>query len=76
MSIALTPTKASRNIPAESANAGRTQFANEVNFNAYINTVANAELLEDLLGAPVDLVTDKALRSDLRLYVEAGAVDV
>ncbi len=32
--------------------------------------------LEDLLGAPVDLVTDKALRSELRPYVEAEAVDV
>ena len=76
MSIALTPTKASCKIPAESANAGRTQFANEVNFNAYINTVANAELLEDLLGAPVDMVTDEALRSELRPYVAAEAVDV
>jgi len=32
--------------------------------------------LEDLLGVPVDLVTDKALRSELRPYVEAEAVDV
>ena len=32
--------------------------------------------LEDLLGAPVDLVTDKALRSELRPYVETEAVDV
>ena len=32
--------------------------------------------LEDLLGARVDLVTDKALRSELRPYVEAEAVDV
>jgi len=32
--------------------------------------------LEDLLGKPVDLVTDKALRSELRPYVEAEAVHV
>lgn len=32
--------------------------------------------LEDLLGAPVDLVTDKALRPQLRPYVEQEAVDV
>ena len=32
--------------------------------------------LEDLLGHPVDLVTHKALRQELRPYVEAEAVDV
>tara|TARA_R100000656_G_scaffold67910_2_gene51354 strand:+ start:6824 stop:7117 length:294 start_codon:yes stop_codon:yes gene_type:complete len=32
--------------------------------------------LEDLLGCPVDLVTDKALRPELRPYVEAEAVYV
>lgn len=32
--------------------------------------------LEDLLGRPVDLVTDKALREELRPYIEAEAVDV
>ena len=32
--------------------------------------------IEDLLGRPVDLVTDKALRADLRPYVEAEAVRV
>jgi predicted nucleotidyltransferase len=32
--------------------------------------------LEDLLGRPVDLVTDKALRSELRPYVEREAVHV
>ena len=32
--------------------------------------------LEDLLGRPVDLVTQKALRKELRPYVEAEAVDV
>ena len=32
--------------------------------------------IEDLLGRPVDLVTDKALRPQLRPYVEAEAVDV
>ena len=32
--------------------------------------------LEDLLGRPVDLVTDKALRAELRPYVEREAVHV
>ena len=32
--------------------------------------------LEDLLGRPVDLVTEKALRAELRPYVEAEAVHV
>lgn len=32
--------------------------------------------LEDLLGCEVDLVTDKALRSELRPYIEKEAVHV
>lgn len=32
--------------------------------------------LEDLLGRPVDLVTQKALRAELRPYVEREAVSV
>jgi predicted nucleotidyltransferase len=32
--------------------------------------------LEDLLGRDVDLVTEKALRVELRPYIEAEAVDV
>ena len=32
--------------------------------------------IEALLGRPVDLVTDKALRQELRPYVEAEALDV
>ncbi len=32
--------------------------------------------LEDLMGRPVDLVTDKALRPELRSYVEREAVSV
>jgi predicted nucleotidyltransferase len=33
-------------------------------------------LLEDELGCPVDLVTDKALRPELRPYIEREAVNV
>ena len=33
-------------------------------------------LLEDLFGCRVDLVTDKALRSELRAYVEQEAIYV
>ena len=32
--------------------------------------------LEDLLGCPVDLVTDKALRAELRPFVEREAMHV
>ncbi|WFP49337.1 nucleotidyltransferase family protein [Methylomonas sp. EFPC3] len=32
--------------------------------------------LEDQLGCPVDLVTDKALRPELRPFVEKDAIDV
>jgi predicted nucleotidyltransferase len=32
--------------------------------------------LEDLLGCPVDLVTDKALREELRSYVQKDAIHV
>ena len=32
--------------------------------------------LEDLLGKPVDLVTDKALRPQLRPYIVASAIHV
>lgn len=32
--------------------------------------------LEDLLGSPIDLVTDKALRPQLRPYIEASAIHV
>ena len=32
--------------------------------------------LEDLLGCPVDLVTDKALRPELRPYIEREALRV
>ena len=32
--------------------------------------------LEDLLGCPIDLVTDKALRAELRPFIEKDAVHV
>lgn len=32
--------------------------------------------LEDLLGCTVDLVTEKALRAELRPYIEREAIDV
>jgi uncharacterized protein len=32
--------------------------------------------LEDLLGRPIDLVTDKALRPELRPYIELEAMQV
>ena len=32
--------------------------------------------LEDVLGCPVDLVTDKALRAELRPFIEREQIDV
>lgn len=32
--------------------------------------------LQDLLGCPVDLVTEKALRAELRPYVEQEGINV
>ncbi len=32
--------------------------------------------LEDLFGCPVDLVTEKALRSELRPYIEQERINV
>lgn len=32
--------------------------------------------LEDLLGCPVDLVTEKAIREELRHFIEREAIDV
>jgi predicted nucleotidyltransferase len=32
--------------------------------------------LEDLMGCSIDLVTDKALRPELRPYVERSLIDV
>ena len=32
--------------------------------------------IEDLLGCPVDLVTDKALRAELRPYIEVDSLQV
>ena len=32
--------------------------------------------IEDLLGRPVDLVTDKALRAEMRPFIERGMVNV
>lgn len=51
LSTPLVHTDAGRNALATSAEAGRTQFAIEVRFNAYIDTVDSDELLEDLLAA-------------------------
>ena len=40
-----------RNQPAAQVGSGRTQFAVEVNFNAFVSVVRNANLLEDVLAA-------------------------
>ena len=47
-----------RNVAAGFSDSGRTQFAIEVNFNAYVDVVDNSELL-------VDILTATALRNKL-----------
>ncbi len=47
----LVRTDAGRGAAGTATNAGRTQFAIEVNFNAYIASVVHDELLEDILAA-------------------------
>ena len=42
---------AARNASVSSDGTGRTQFAIEVNFNAFVDTVNNANLLSDVLAA-------------------------
>ncbi len=47
----LARTAGGRGASGTATNAGRTQFAIEVNFNAYIASVVHDELLEDILAA-------------------------
>ena len=49
------------------------QFDGPATSKAYFGTQF---YLEDLLGHPIDLVTNKALRAELRPYVEREAVNV
>ena len=49
------------------------EFTGPATFNAYMDLKF---YLEDLLGRPVDLVTDKALRQELRPYVEKEMIRV
>jgi predicted nucleotidyltransferase len=49
------------------------EFAGPATFAAYMDLKF---YLEDLVGRPVDLVTDKALRDELRSYVEKEMIRV
>ncbi len=49
------------------------QFDKPATSKAYFGTQF---YLEDLLAHPIDLVTNKALRAELRPYIEREAVDV
>ena len=49
------------------------EFAGPATFAAYMDLKF---YLEDLLGRPVDLVTEKALRQELRPYVEKELIRV
>ncbi len=49
------------------------EFAGPATFRAYMDLKF---YLEDLLGRPVDLVTDKALRNEVRPYVEKEMIRV
>ena len=49
------------------------EFEGPATFSAYMDLKF---YLEDLLGRPVDLVTDKALRKELRPYVEKEMIRI
>jgi len=49
------------------------EFAGPATFGAYMDLKF---YLEDLIGRPVDLVTDKALRDELRPYVEKEMIRI
>jgi predicted nucleotidyltransferase len=49
------------------------EFAGPATFGAYMDLKF---YLEDLFGRPVDLVTDKALRDEIRPYVEKELIRV
>jgi predicted nucleotidyltransferase len=49
------------------------EFQGAAPFSAYMDLKF---YLEDLLGRPVDLVTDKALRKELRPYVEKEIIRI
>ena len=49
------------------------EFAGPATFGAYMDLKF---YLEDLLGRPVDLVTDKALRNELRPHIEKEMIRV
>jgi predicted nucleotidyltransferase len=49
------------------------EFAGAATFGAYMDLKF---YLEDLLGRPVDLVTDKAVRNELRPYIEKEMIRV
>ena len=57
---------AARNVPAGFSDSGRTDFAVEVNFNAYVSEVRNSELL-------VDVLTATALRNRIAGWTAADA---
>ena len=73
----LAVSNANRNVVATPTNAGRTKFAIEVGFNAYIHTVdtdAHGALLDDLLAAAATRA--KVLNTDVGIRADAtGAVD-
>ena len=71
--LGLDATAAGRDQIAPSANAGRTQFAIQVNFNAYVDTVSHDTLLADVLAAAARRARTTNDASGIRA-VPAGAV--
>ncbi len=49
------------------------QFNTPTSWRQYFDTQA---YLEDLLGRPVDMATDKALRAEIRPYMERDIINV
>ena len=66
---------ANRDVPAVTDGVGRTQFAIEVNFNAYIDEYTGTALLDAVLAQTVqrNKVADSAALLDLAGFITAGA---
>ena len=63
-----------RNAIAASNGTGRTQFAIEVRFNAYVDTVDDAELLNDVLAAAARRARTTTTADGIRAAVAGGTI--
>ena len=74
--LGLVTTAAARDTIASSNGTGRTQFAIEVRFNAYVDTVDDAELLNDVLAAAARRAETTTAADGIRAAVAGGTIAV